>query len=62
MARKPTGQPPGRRPRTADGTRAVRSVHIKLTELEHMRLVAIAEAAGYASVSDYVRARCLPKD
>lgn len=59
MPRKPTGQPAGRRPRTADGTVAERSLRLRLTEAEHALLQARAKAAGHTTVSDYVRARCL---
>lgn len=53
MPRKPTGQPPGRRPRTA--TKAEHSVRIRVTTDELERLRAAATASGYATVSEYVR-------
>lgn len=59
MPRKPTGQPSGRRPRTEDGTVATHSLRLRLTEAERALLQARAAAAGYATVSEYVRARCL---
>jgi len=59
MPRKPTGQPPGRRARTADGTVADRSLRIKLTAAEHAALQQRAKRAGCDSVAEYVRARCL---
>ena len=59
MARKPTGQPAGRRTRTPDGVLADRSLRVKLTEAELAQLKQRAAAAGCDSVADYVRARCL---
>jgi hypothetical protein len=59
MARKPTGNPPGRRTRTEDGTVADHSLRIKLTADEHETLKANARKAGYDSVSEYVRAVCI---
>lgn len=59
MARKPTGQPAGRRTRTPDGTRAERSLRVKLTEAELALLKQRAAAAGCDSVAEYVRSRCL---
>ena len=59
MARKPTGNPPGRRTRTEDGTVADHSLRIKLTADEHEALRANAHTAGFGSVSEYVRFRCI---
>jgi hypothetical protein len=59
MARKPTGNPAGRRPRSVDGVAARATLRVKLTETEHARIHELARAAGYDSVSEYVRARCL---
>jgi hypothetical protein len=58
MARKPTGQPAGRRTRTADGTVATRLLKAKCTPDEYARVQALAKAAG-CSLSEYVRSRCL---
>lgn len=59
MPRKPTGQPAGRRPRTADGSIAEHSLRIRLTAAEHALLQQRAKRAGCDSVADYVRTRCL---
>ena len=58
MARKPTGNPAGRRPRSADGA-ARSTLQVKLTDAELARIHELAQLAGYATVSEYVRARCL---
>jgi len=58
MARKATGNPAGRRPRSVDGV-AVHALQVKLTAAEHARLFELARLAGYDTVSEYVRARCL---
>jgi len=58
MARKPTGNPPGRRTRN-EGVVADHSLRIKLTADEHETLRARAAEAGCESVSEYVRARCI---
>jgi hypothetical protein len=59
MARKPTGNPPGRRTRTEGHVVADHSLRIKLTADEHEALRVNARRAGYDSVSEYVRARCV---
>jgi uncharacterized protein (DUF1778 family) len=56
MPRKPTGQPSGRRPRTA--AKAEHSVRIRVTAEELDGLRAAATAAG-VSVSEFVRTTCL---
>lgn len=53
MPRKPTGQPPGRRPQR--GEKATHSVRIRVTTAELEGLRAAAKAAGHLTVSDYVR-------
>ena len=39
--------------------RATKFLHMRLTEDDQRRLTAYAQAGGFASVAEYVRARCL---